>query len=199
MKETAGHQLEISVRRDSGDMALRAELLEVRSGDPALLDQATVFGDVFASKPAGASAAVSAGIKRSGNYVLRVYSPAGDEGWYTIACAVGSAAGGGQASTIERARIDWPPDGTTLSGWVDLRGAATMKRFQYYKFEFEDTRCAGGVCHVATMRQPVADGVLMRWDTRSVPNGTYTLKLSVVNQSGIVFRDTPRVRITIRN
>jgi hypothetical protein len=97
------------------------------------------------------------------------------------------------------ARIDWPPDGTVLSGWVDIRGAAAMKRFQYYKFEFEDPRCAQGVCHVATMRQPVTSGVLMHWDTRSVPNGTYTLKLSVVNQSGIVFRDTPRVRITIRN
>ena len=65
---TAGRRLDISVRRDSGDMNLRVELLEVRSEPAWRIDQSTVFGDGFVSKTAGNAVALSAEIKRSGNY-----------------------------------------------------------------------------------------------------------------------------------
>jgi hypothetical protein len=82
---------------------------------------------------------------------------------------------------------------------VNIAGSADVRNFWYYKFEFVDSRCANGVCFVADGKRAVRNGTLLQWDTRSVPNGTYVLRLVVVDTSGRVLSTMPRITITIRN
>jgi hypothetical protein len=98
-----------------------------------------------------------------------------------------------------RAAITAPRDGSVLKGIVTIRGTATSNNFAFYKFEFEDERCAAGVCFVADGKRAVANGPLLRWDTRSVPNGTFLLRLVVVDRFGRELGQVPRIRITIQN
>jgi hypothetical protein len=56
------------------------------------------------------------------------------------------------------------------------------------------------VCFVADAHWPVTtNGVLLRWDTRSVPNGAYVLHLAVVAKDGRVWPQIPRITVTIAN
>jgi hypothetical protein len=98
-----------------------------------------------------------------------------------------------------RAAIVSPRNNSVLRGIVNIRGTATSNNFAFYKFEFEDARCAGGVCFVAEGRRAVANGTLLRWDTRTVPNGTYQLRLVVVDRFGRELGQVPRVQVTIAN
>jgi hypothetical protein len=98
-----------------------------------------------------------------------------------------------------RAVIAAPRDGSALKGIVNIRGSATSNNFAFYKFEFEDARCANGVCFVADGKRQVNNGTLLRWDTRSVPNGDYVLRMVVVDKFGRELGQVPRVRIRIQN
>jgi hypothetical protein len=118
---------------------------------------------------------------------------------------------GGQVKgcTTGRTAITSPADGSTVRGVVRVRGTATCDNLWYYKFEFEDPRCEGGVCFVAGPSQPitpgqpftrdVVNGVLMNWDTRRIPNGTYTLRLVALGQGNVLLPQISRVVVTIAN
>ncbi len=100
---------------------------------------------------------------------------------------------------IGRATIAAPRNGSTVKGIVNLRGTATANNFAYYKFELMDARCEGGVCFVAEARRPVSNGILLRWDTRTVPNGNYVLQLVVVDRFGRALPNPPRIRVRVQN
>lgn len=105
--------------------------------------------------------------------------------------------------------ITSPADNSTLKGVVKVQGTATCDNLWYYKFEFEDPRCDNGVCFVAGPSQPVTpgkpftknvvNGLLMNWDTRKIPNGTYTLRLVATGQGGVVLPQISRIVVTIAN
>jgi len=98
-----------------------------------------------------------------------------------------------------QAQIRSPRSGSRLSGIVSIRGSATCDHFDYYKFEFEDARCDKGICFVAGPFRPgVVNGELMLWNTRTVPNGQYMLRV-VVGQNGAIFRQIARIRVNIAN
>jgi hypothetical protein len=97
------------------------------------------------------------------------------------------------------AAITSPANNAVLKGIVNIRGTANSSNFAYYKFEFEDERCEGGVCFVADARRPVTRNVLLRWDTRTIPNGTYLMRLVVVDKFGRTLAQVPRITVTIRN
>lgn len=97
------------------------------------------------------------------------------------------------------AEITQPANNAALKGIVNIMGTATLNNFDYYKFEFEDARCNLGVCFVADARKQVRRGLLMKWDTRTVPNGVYLLHMVVVDKFGRVLSTTPRINITIQN
>ncbi len=87
----------------------------------------------------------------------------------------------------------------TVSGVLTIRGTANHGRFQFYKVEFgqgEDP----GAWHVIDdiVKSQVTDGMLQTFDTTVVPNGTYSLKLTVVDVTGN-FPPPHRVPITIQN
>ncbi len=102
-----------------------------------------------------------------------------------------------------------PADGSTVRGTVRVRGTATCDNLWYYKFELEDSRCDKGLCFVAGPAEPVTpgqpftrdvvNGVLMNWDTRKLPNGTFTLRLTAVGQGGLPLPQVARIVVTIAN
>lgn len=98
-----------------------------------------------------------------------------------------------------RAAITSPRSGATLRGVVNLRGTATANNFGFYKFELVDPRCESGVCFVADGKRPVSNGLLLRWDTRTIPNGNYVLQLVVVDKFGRTLPNPPRIRIRVQN
>ena len=105
----------------------------------------------------------------------------------------------GLPALVGRAAITAPRSGSTLRGVVALRGTATANLFGFYKFELVDPRCAGGVCFVADGKRPVSNGLLLRWDTRTIPNGDYVLQLVVVDKFGRTLANPPRIRIRVQN
>lgn len=100
---------------------------------------------------------------------------------------------------VGRAAITAPRNGHTLSGIVTIWGTAAANHFAFYKFELVDARCAGGVCFVADSKRPVSNGPLLRWDTRTIPDGEYVLQLVVVDRFGRTLPNPPRIRIRVRN
>jgi hypothetical protein len=67
-------------------------------------------------------------------------------------------------------------------------GSATHPAFQFYKVEFAREPVVGGdeVWSIigAIVEQPVINGQLTVWDTRQVPDGSYSLRLRVVRIDG---------------
>jgi hypothetical protein len=106
-----------------------------------------------------------------------------------------------------QAAITSPAPNAVLRGTVPVMGTAMCNGFAYYKFEFVDSRCGpSGLCFVAgKFTQPVENGLLMNWDTtrtwngQHMPNGTYTLRMTVVGQDNSPLQQMPEVRITISN
>ncbi len=72
-----------------------------------------------------------------------------------------------------------------LSGVASVTGNATHEAFQYYKMEYAPgANAGGGFVYFAGSNVPISGGVLGNLDTRSLPNGEYTIRLTVVDQSG---------------
>jgi hypothetical protein len=46
---------------------------------------------------------------------------------------------------------------------------------------------------------PVTNGVLMDWDTRTVPSGAYWLRLIVVDNTGNYWPEYAEVRVVVAN
>ena len=84
------------------------------------------------------------------------------------------------------AAINSPADGTILFGSVTLRGTAESSAFQDYILEYgvggsPTAWIAIGSAHTT----PVTDNVLGTWDTSSLANGTYTVRLTVHDSRGL--------------
>lgn len=80
------------------------------------------------------------------------------------------------------AAIRAPFSGDTLQGRVPILGSARIDDFNFYKVEWapaDDPENWRAVSH--TIDEPVLNGLLDEWDTTSVPDGLYRLKLTVVN------------------
>ena len=78
--------------------------------------------------------------------------------------------------------ITYPPPNATLSGVVNILGTATLPNFQFYKVEYGfGTRPTEWISIEGVAREPVTDGVLVTWDTRALPAGSYVLRLTLVD------------------
>jgi len=80
-------------------------------------------------------------------------------------------------------RITQPGDGAQVDGVVQVRGAATIPNFDYYKFEFRVPSTEEWV-FIARFDSPVAEGVLGSWNSDTVPPGSYEFRLVVVDATG---------------
>jgi cytoskeletal protein RodZ len=84
-----------------------------------------------------------------------------------------------------RAVISGPGVNQVVSGVTSISGVANHENFQYYKLEFAPgANAGGGFTFFADGRVQIGGGVLGNLDTTVLPNGEYTIRLTVVDQVG---------------
>src|SRR5438105_9433840 len=99
--------------------------------------------------------------------------------------------------------ISSPASGDAVRGRIGITGSAVIPQFQFYKVEMAAGaspadaafRNLSGDVH----RNAVRSGVLETWDTAGVPDGTYSLRLTVVDQRGNFPCPPVTVRIVVSN
>jgi hypothetical protein len=97
--------------------------------------------------------------------------------------------------------ITSPGEGQVISEQVNILGTANHENFQYYKVEYaqganidpNDT-----FSYLADARVQVTGGLLASFDSTNFANGPYTLKLTVVDNSGN-FPPPCTVSVTVEN
>ncbi len=84
-----------------------------------------------------------------------------------------------------RAIITSPRMNAVVQGRVQITGSATHTAFQYYKVEFSSAAMPDQWIIVSDVRyNQVVEGILDIWDTTRTPDGTYSLRLRVVDNTG---------------
>lgn len=84
-----------------------------------------------------------------------------------------------------RAVISSPGVGQVLSGMVGVTGSASHEAFQYFKLEYAPgANAGGGFVYFDGANVAIAGGLLGNFNTGALPNGDYTIRLTVVDQSG---------------
>ncbi|MHB9032083.1 MAG: transglycosylase domain-containing protein [Anaerolineae bacterium] len=85
-----------------------------------------------------------------------------------------------------------------LKGVVDVRGSTQVDRFSYYIVEYGiGTAPIGWGTLTGQIKNTVADGLLMRWDTRTLEDGVYSLRVVVFDIDG--HRYEASIQVEIRN
>lgn len=86
-----------------------------------------------------------------------------------------------------QAEISSPLTNTQIRGRVQVKGSATHGNFDFYKVEFgpgenpsDDKMSIIGAIH----NEQMTNNLLETWDTTAIPDGTYTLRLRVVDKTG---------------
>lgn len=82
------------------------------------------------------------------------------------------------------AAITAPATGATISGKVDIVGTAAGSNFGYYKVEFKSMSQWVLTDGIAQHTTAVTNGKLVTWDTTTIPDGTYDVRLLVTDQTG---------------
>lgn len=94
--------------------------------------------------------------------------------------AVVSAACGDPRSVISA-----PGVGQVLAGVATISGVATHESFQFYKLEYAPgANAGGGFTYFSGGQVQIPGGVLGNLDTGVLPNGDYTIRLTVVDAVG---------------
>jgi len=83
-----------------------------------------------------------------------------------------------------KARLTSPGVNAVVSGVISVSGSAAIENFQYYKLEFGVGSNPQEWSFIMSRQEPVNEGVLGTWDTAVVPDGVYTLRLVVVDNTG---------------
>lgn len=103
------------------------------------------------------------------------------------------------ACSDARSAISTPGVNQVLSGQVAVTGRAIHESFQYYKLEYAPGANAGdGYTYFDGANSGVDGGTLGILNTGSLPNGVYTLQLTVVDMTAN-YPPPCRVTITIQN
>ena len=99
-----------------------------------------------------------------------------------------------------QARLTRPRVNQVFQGQIQARGTASIETFDYYKFEIrrEDGKAEDEWHWLNSFETPVEDGPLGTLSVEGLPNGIYTLRLTVVNREGNYPFAPCDVRIRIR-
>jgi len=79
--------------------------------------------------------------------------------------------------------IKSPLPEATLAGTVEIRGSANRANLAYWKLEYR-ADATPTFTPLYRSEQPVNDGALSLWTTKTLPNGIYWLQLTVVDTAG---------------
>ena len=97
------------------------------------------------------------------------------------------------------AHLTAPNQDAVLSESVRIMGTVNLPNLDYYKIEFAPAESSGQWALVTNLRHSaVVSGLLDIWDTISLPNGSYRLRLVVVDSTGN-YPEPCEVRVTIDN
>jgi len=84
-----------------------------------------------------------------------------------------------------RSAIFSPGVNQVVAGVIGVSGTAEIDAFDYYKLEYAPgANAGGGFVYFDGRSNPVSGGQLGAIDTAALPNGEYTLRLTVVDQTG---------------
>lgn len=84
-----------------------------------------------------------------------------------------------------RSVISAPGVGQVLAGVAAISGVATHESFQFYKLEYAPgANAGGGFTYFSGGQVQIPGGVLGNLDTSVLPNGDYTIRLTVVDTVG---------------
>jgi hypothetical protein len=76
-----------------------------------------------------------------------------------------------------------PQDGIEVTEVITLTGTASVQNFGFYKYEVKRPEDPIWLT-IQAGRQPVTDGPLGQWDTRTLSTGEYLLRLVVTDNQG---------------
>ena len=83
--------------------------------------------------------------------------------------------------------ITYPEAGSTINGIVEIRGSIPETDFESATISYAyDGSEVENWFQIAKIDAPMQDVVLAKWDTTTITDGTYQLKLSVTTTSGSV-------------
>ena len=109
------------------------------------------------------------------------------------------ALGAGPRSQDPIWEITSPRANAQLRGTVEVTGSAYLAGdFSFYKLEYAPASLPGGWIFLLEGRQEVLDGLLGAWDTTTVADGTYLLKLTVVHLNS-QFQETAPRQVVVAN
>ncbi len=87
-------------------------------------------------------------------------------------------------NTDPEADITHPASGDTISGVIDIQGVAWDTNFDEYTLEYGTGTNPSSWTTITTSTTPVSHNALATWDTTSVENEVYTIKLTVSDAVG---------------
>ncbi|HLY27279.1 MAG TPA: hypothetical protein VKQ72_13115 [Aggregatilineales bacterium] len=108
-----------------------------------------------------------------------------------MVCPLLANSGAALAQDANSARITAPKEGDSLFGLVTIQGTAANANMQRYVLEFDqqDTGVVQWFPIAGPITQQVTSGVLGQWNTTTVPDGRYEIRLRVVLRDGTVISD----------
>lgn len=104
--------------------------------------------------------------------------------WILIFAGTFFAFAGAAHAWQAQAVITSPQPFSTLRGVISINGTATHPEFQRYQLYFKSESVPDDWHFMFEQTNQVTNGLLGTWDTRSVPDGTYALRLRTVRQDG---------------
>ena len=94
------------------------------------------------------------------------------------------------------AEILSPSEGDEVRGMMEISGRATGEDFARYRLDVgAGTQPRAWLNIGAEGTLPVGEGRLAVWDTQTLPNGLYTLRLMVFDAEGNALTDRRTVRV----
>jgi hypothetical protein len=98
---------------------------------------------------------------------------------------VTQAAPSGMSGCIpEQIMITAPEPGEPVSGTVKITGTANVPNFGFFKYEFAPMGSQNWAT-ISAKREPVTNGEIGDWNTTSITNGDYFLRLVVTDNVGV--------------
>lgn len=79
-------------------------------------------------------------------------------------------------------RVDTPAPSGTIAGVVEIRGRAASDDFVRYTVEWGRGASPSSWVRLNASIAPVTNGLLGTWDTLAVPNGDYTIRVSLLDR-----------------